>query len=61
MKDQAFAITKTTRDEFSAWCKENKLPSYTVESKREFFMLIRKGELVRDSETGELVRKDSRE
>ena len=58
MKDQAFAITKTTRDEFDRWCKENKLPSYKIESKREFFTLIRKGELVRDSETGEIVRKE---
>lgn len=55
MKDQAFKITNTTREEYLEWCKTNDKPSYKQESKHEFFYKIRTMRLVRDSTTGKLV------
>lgn len=55
MKDQAFRITETTKQEYLDWCKQNNRPSYKQESKREFFNRIRTFRLCRDSVTGKLV------
>ncbi len=55
MKDQAFHITKTTKEEYLEWCKQNDKPSYKQETKNEFFYKIRTMRLVRDSATGKLI------
>ena len=57
MKDQAFCITETTKQEYLDWCKKNNKPSYKLESKKEFFARIKEGKLVRDSATGLLVKR----
>lgn len=57
MKEQAFYITGTTKEEYIDWCKETHRATYKQASKREFFNRIRTGKLCRDALTGKLVAK----
>ena len=60
MKDKAFTITNTTKEEYLKWCKDNNLPSYKVSSKQKYFALIKDQKLVKERSTGKLLRKRPR-
>lgn len=54
---QCFEIAGVTEKDYLNWCRENKKSAYKASSKREFFERIQDGRLVKDSMTGQLVKK----
>lgn len=60
MKQQSFMLTDTTVQEFKTWCTETGNPAYKKESKEKFFNLVINKKLVRDENTGKLIRKRPR-
>lgn len=59
MNRQAFASVGVTEEDYMNWCKKYKKSYYKPEVKREFFARISDGRLVRDTFTGELIKKKS--
>lgn len=60
MNKQLTKMTGITEEDYRNWCKENDRPSYKAETKQEFFEMIQNGQLVKDSSTGQLIKKRKR-
>lgn len=58
MNKQIYALYGVTQNEYLAWCKEVKKPSYKLVTKRDFFARLQDGRLVRDEKTFKLVKRN---
>lgn len=57
INEECLKITKITALEYLSWCKKaNKKPS-DINSKREFFKLIREGHIYRNRKTRKIIYK----
>jgi len=54
---QAFLLADVTEYDYKQWCIENKKPAYKASTKADFFARIQDGRLVKDRNTGKLVKK----
>ena len=57
MNKQIYDLIGVTEKEYLNWCKENKKSALKIETKREFFKKITNEQLVRDSVTGNIIKK----
>ena len=58
MNKQIYKVAGVTENDFKNWCKETNRKAYKQSSKTEFFARLADGRLIRDTQTGKLIKKN---
>lgn len=56
MNNQIKKILGVSESDYRAWCKETKRNIGVLDNKREFFARVLDGRLVKDTQTGKLIK-----
>ena len=54
---QALRLSGVTEADYKQWCIDNHKPAYLSSTKKDFFDRIKDGRLVKDANTGKLIKK----